>query len=218
MIKKRKWRRAAKRVQAGSGRPLKPIRWWQLFARSLFYLPLTRDDGRQTVYAVDVPHWQQLQSDDGKGKAHLYLDGKHYAMSKLPAAFPVPGGTIIVETSAFGMKRCHFVTDEGSMQQLIPDARSAEGYRARLDRTHPALSRWIGFVSLLMLIVPIVLAIPQVLEAVSKVPPIAQQFGIFISPIHLPAWLNVVLGACAVAASIERAMRLRWNALLDGST
>ncbi|MDP4097448.1 hypothetical protein OIN60_11770 [Paenibacillus sp. P96] len=218
MIKNRKWRKAAQRVKAGNGRSLKSFRWWQPLNRALFYLPLTNDDDRQAVFAVDVPYWQQLQTDDGKGKAHLYLDGRHHAESKLPAAFPVPGGMIIVEGSVFGLKRCDYVTVEGSMQQLIPDERSAEGRRARLDREHPALSRWIGFLSLIMLIIPIVLAIPQVIEPVSQMPPIAQRFGTFTSPITLPIWLNITLGLCAAAASMERATRLRWNALLDGSS
>lgn len=218
MLNKRKWRKAVQRVQAGNGRSLKPFRWWQPLSRALFYLPLTSVDGRKAVFAVDVPYWQQLLTDDGKGKAHLYLDGKHHALSKLPAAFPVPGGTIIIEASTFGLKRCHYFTNEGNMQQLVPDESSAEGYRARLDREHPVLSRWIGFLSLLMLIIPIALALPQIIESVSKVPPIAQRFGVFNSPIHLPIWLNIALGVCGAAASMERATRLRWNALLDGSS
>lgn len=218
MIKKGKWRRAARRVKAATGRSLKPFRWWQLFSRALFYLPLTSDDGRQVVFAIDVPYWQQLQTDDGKGKAHLYLDGKRHAMSKLPAAFPVPGGAIIVEASMFGLKRCHYVTNEGIMQQLIPDERSAEGYRARLERERPALSRWIGWGSLLMLIIPIGLVIPQIIAVLSTVPPIAERFGVFTSPIQLPVWLNIALGVCSGVASMERATRLRWSAFLDGSS
>lgn len=93
-------RRAAKRIKPGTGRALKPLRWWQVPFRALFHLPVPHPEGRRTVYAVDLP----LRSDTGSGKAraHLYLDGRHHAESKLPAAFPVEGGTIEVAISAFG--------------------------------------------------------------------------------------------------------------------
>ncbi|KZZ84312.1 hypothetical protein [Bacillus sp. SJS] len=218
MFKEIRRRKAARRIKAGNGRPLKDFRWWQQLSRALFYLTLTNDAGRQAVFAVDVPYWQKFFSaDDDKGTAHLYLDGKHYAESKLPAAFPVAGGTIEVAATIFGLKRCHFVTDEGTVHQLIPDESSAEGRRARLDREHPTLSRWIRFISLIMLIVPMVLAIPQIIDAVTQVPEIAQRFGTFNSPITLPAWINIGLGLCATAGSVERATRLHWNAFLDGN-
>ena len=217
MFTKRSRRKAALRVKIGNGRPLKSFRWWQTLSRALFYLPLKSDDDRQVIFAVDVSYWQQFLGDDGKGKAHLYLDGKHHAESKLPAAFPVPGGTIEVASTIFGLKRCHYVTDEGVVRQLIPDENSAEGHRAHLDRAHPSLSRWIGFISLIMLIVPMFLAIPQIIGAITQVPLIAQQIGSFNSPIALPVWLNIGLGLCAAAGSVERATRLKWNRFLDGS-
>ncbi|MFE3456574.1 hypothetical protein ACFXKD_03440 [Nocardiopsis aegyptia] len=218
MIKDRKQRAAARRIRSGNGRPLKPFRPWQPLSRALFRLTLTHDDGRRAVYAVDVPYWQQILTEDGKGRAHLYLDGRHHSRSALPAAFPVPGGVIEVDATAFGLKRCHYVTDEGAEYRLVPDERSAEGRRARLDRDHPVVSRAIGVLSLLLLIVPILLVVPQVVEAVSHVPPLAERFGTFTSPVDLPLWLNTALGFCASTASVERATRLRWNALLDGSS
>ncbi|PRO66396.1 hypothetical protein [Alkalicoccus urumqiensis] len=206
-----------RKYKAGNGRPLKKFRWWQPFSRALFYLPLTNEMGQQMVLAVDVSYWQQFFSNDGKGKAHLYLDGKHYAVSRLPASFPLAGGRIEVASSLFGLKRCHLVTDEGTVQPLIPDPRSAEGRRARLDREHPTLSRWIGVVSLGMVLLPIVFAVPQVIESVTQIPSAAKHFGTFDSPIHLPMWTNIGLGLCAAAGSVERATRLKWNAFLDGS-
>ncbi|WP_150253464.1 hypothetical protein [Nocardiopsis deserti] len=218
MINERKQREAAKRIRSGNDRPLKRFRWWQPLSRALFHLPLTDGGGRRVVYSVDIPYWQRVMTEDGKGKAHLYLDGGHHLESTLPAAFPVPGGVIEVESTAFGLKRCHYVTAEGDVRQLVPDARSAEGRRARLDREHPALSRLVRAVSLVLLIVPIVLVVPQIIEGVSHVPPIAERFGTLTSPVDLPLWLNVALGLCASTSSVERATRLRWNALLDGSS
>ncbi|PSK89436.1 hypothetical protein CLV63_12672 [Murinocardiopsis flavida] len=217
MVKVRKRRKAAQRVKNGNGRPLKEFRWWQPLSRALFYLPLTDDDGVRVVYAVDVPYWQRILTEDGKGKVHLYLDGRHHAESGPPAAFPVPGGTIEVACTAFGLKRCHYVTEDGAEQRLVPDARSAEGRRARFDRTRPWLSRVIGVLSLIMLIIPIALVVPQIVEAVTAVPPIAERFGTFTAPVDLPLWLNIALGLCGSTASVERATRLRFNALLDGA-
>ncbi|MFH9063444.1 hypothetical protein ACH4GM_19800 [Streptomyces coeruleorubidus] len=214
MLKEWRHRRAVQRVKPGDGRPLKPFRWWQMLTRALFHLRLMNEDGRQTVYAVDVKHQNQ---SEGYVKAHLYLDGRHQAESEVPAVFPVQGGTVEVRTSAFGLKRCHYVTAEGAEHQLIPDPASAEGRRARLDRAHPALSRWIGFLSSIVLVTGLVLLILQLAEQVTRAPEgIAQYVGTFTSPIDLSAWGNVVVGLVTVAASTERALRLRYNWLLDG--
>lgn len=208
-------RRAAQRVQPGDGRPLQLFRWWQLPGRALFYLPPAQADGRRRAYAVDVRHWQNQSS--GNVKAHLYIDGRLSAESRIPAVFPAPGGTIEVAMSGFGIKRCHYVTADGAERQLVPDSASAEGRRARLDRDHPALSRWIGFCSLLVLLVGAGLLVLQIVEPVSGIPPVASRIGSFESPVHLPLWLNITLGAAAAAGSMERALRLRYNWLLDGA-
>lgn len=207
----KEWRRgrAVKRVKGGNGRPLKRFRWWNLFTgRSLFHLQLAG-----VAYAVDVRHWGD--SETGEGRAHLYLDGRHHAESKTPAVFPVEGGEIEVAMSGFGVKRCHYVSGEGVERQLIPDAKSAEGRRARLERERPGLSRSIGIVSVLLLVVGVGLNLVQVLEPISRIPPIAENIGVFESPISLPLWLNIALGVGAALASVERALRLRYHWLLD---
>ncbi|WP_258036554.1 hypothetical protein [Streptomyces sp. SM10] len=82
------------------------------------------DDGRQTVYTVDVRH--QKQSSNGHVKAHLYLDGRLHAVSRVPAVFPVQGGTVEVRASNFGLKRCHYVTAGGpssSSSRILPPPR-----------------------------------------------------------------------------------------------
>ncbi|MFC8799671.1 hypothetical protein ACFT2C_18200 [Promicromonospora sp. NPDC057138] len=217
MFKESRRRRAAQRVKPGNGRALKRFRWWQPLSRALFYLPVTNDEGRQVTYAIDVSYVQRAMTDDGKGKAHLYLDGRHHAESKLPAVFPVQGGVIEVVATSFGLKRCHYITDQGAEYQLVPDESSAEGRRARLDREHPALSRWVGSVSLILLVIPALLLIPQLVEVAFEIPPVAERFGTFTSPVRLPGWLNFALGLGAAAASTERALRLRYNWLLDSA-
>ncbi|MEU5836154.1 hypothetical protein ABZ820_21115 [Streptomyces diacarni] len=215
MFEKGRRRRAARRVQPGDGRPLQRFRWWHLPGRALFHLPLTQDDGRRTMYAIDVRHWQNQSS--GNVKAHLYLDGRLHAESRIPAGFPVPGGTIEVAMSGFGIKRCHYVTAQGVEQQLAPHPASAEGRRARLDRDHPALSHWIGLCSLILLLIGAGLLVLQIAEPLSRIPPIASRLGNFESPVRLPLWLNITLGAGAALGSMERALRLRYNWLLDGA-
>ncbi len=217
MFEERRRRRAVRRVGPGNGRALKPFRWWQLTSRALFYLALGDADGRRTVYAVHVNHTQRFFSEDGKGRADLYLDGRHHAEARLPAVFPVRGGVIEVAATAFGLRRCHYVTDEGSEHQLVPDPRSGEGRRARLEREHPVLSRWIGGLSLLLLVVPAALLVPQLVEVAFELPPVAERFGTFTSPVDLPVWLNTALGLGAAVASAERALRLRYNWLLDSA-
>jgi hypothetical protein len=175
MIKEWRRRRAMQRVKPRDGRALIRFRWWQLPLRALFHLRLTNDDGRPTVYAVDVKHWSNHASDNLQ--AHLYRDGRQHALSKLPAAFPVPGGTIEVRMSAFGLKRCHYVTAEGAEFQLVPDPYSAEGRRARLEREHPALSRTIGLFSLGVLLATLALLIPQTAEHLTKAEGIAHYTG-----------------------------------------
>lgn len=206
------WRR--RRVTPGDGHPLRRFRWWQLFlGRALLHLDLTIDEGRDVRYSVDVRH--QGSGQDGRVVAHLYRDGRHHAASRVPAVLPVPGGAIEVATSAVGMKRCHFVGDDGTQRRLVPDPESAEGRRARLDRDRPVLSRVLGSVSVLVLVVGVGLNLLQILGPVSRIPPIAENLGVFVSPVQLPLWLNVVLALAAVLGSTERALRLRHHWLLD---
>jgi len=182
----------------------------------LLYLPLTRSDGSEVTYAVDVRYLQGLTSDDGDGRADLYLDGRHHAASRLPAAFPVEGGTIEVVVTLFGLRRCHYVTDAGTEHQLVPDPASGEGRRARLERERPAISRLIGACSVAVLVVSVLLLVPQLVQAVTEFPPVADRFETFSSPVTLPAWLNIGVTLAAAAASTERALRLRYHWLLDG--
>ncbi|MEU9746292.1 hypothetical protein [Streptomyces niveus] len=210
MLKEWNRRRAAARVKPGDGRPLKPFRWWQLVSRVLFHLRLTGPGGRRIVYTVDVGRWGDKET--GELRADLYLDGHHHARSKLPAVFPVEGGTVEVRMSAFGLKRCHHVTYEGTEHQLTPDRDSAEGRRARLDRAHPALSRLIGLCSLVMLLVSLAILVPQLVE--TALPP---DIGTFDSPFDLPIWLNTAVTLGSLTAGTERALRLRYHWLLDGA-
>ena len=206
-------RRAIQRIKPGDGRALKRFRWWQTLSRSLFSLPADSGAGRPVEYAVDVNHLKS--NDNGDIEAHLYRDGRRFERARMPAVFPIEGGAIEVQTSAFGVRRCHFVADDGTEQQLVPDPRSAEGRRARLDRDRPVLSRWIGVVALVLIVVPLILGLPQTVESISRFPPLAERFGVFDSPIDTSAWFNTALAVSATVGSTERALRLRYSRWLD---
>ena len=126
-----RWRRqkAVNRVKRGDGHSLEPYRLRHLFSRSLFYTKLPEDNGTICTYAVNVNYFSE------ESTAELYRNGKHWATSELPAVFPVPGGVIEVTTSTYGLKRMHYVADDGETHLLYPDRRSTEGLRMRFD-TH----------------------------------------------------------------------------------
>jgi hypothetical protein len=214
MFKQWRRRRAIERVRPGNGRPLKRFRWWQPLSRSLLYLPPDEAAGRPAVYAVDVHHLRS-ETENGDIGAHLYRDGWQYARAVLPAVFLIEGGAIEVAATTFGLRRCHYVTDDGTEQQLVPDPRSGEGRRARLDREHPVLSRGIGAFSVILLLGSLLLALPQLAESLSRIPPVAERWGTFTSPLDLPGWSTITLGISAAVASTERALRLRYRSWLD---
>lgn len=143
-------RRNADRSREGDGRRLPPIRWWQVLGRSLFLLAPDASVGRTSAYAVDVRHAGDPET--AEVRAHLYVDGRLAVESTFPAAFDVPGGTIEVDRTDFGLKRCHLVGPDGRATMLTPDPRSPEGRRLRLARRRPGLSRAVGAVSAVVLL------------------------------------------------------------------
>ncbi|MGO2111984.1 MAG: hypothetical protein ACTH31_10250 [Pseudoclavibacter sp.] len=200
--------RRFRRVRTGSGEPLRRVRWWQMFGRSVRTIDLPSLDGKESTYAVEVRHAGDMT--DGEIRARLYLNGAMHSYTKLPARFSVPGGHIEVAVNSFGLKRCHYVrAANGSEQQLTPDPASAEGRRARLHRTHPGMSRLVGIVSTTLVLAGLCVEVPQIIEQLSQIPPIADSIGVFISPVRLPLHINVLIGLAAVIGSMERALRMR---------
>ncbi|WP_248705037.1 hypothetical protein [Curtobacterium sp. MWU13-2055] len=176
-------------------------------------ITLTRN-GVPAHHTIDVRHGGD--ATDGVVRARLYVDGTLTLVSRVPARFPVTGGHIEVRVSEAGLRRCHFVAEDGTQRQLVPDPRSAEGRRLRFAQRHPAASRIIGAVSVVVLLVGVGLNVLQVLEPISEIPPIADTVDTFESPVHLTPWANVALGFAAALGAVERATRLRYHWLLDG--
>lgn len=215
MLSDYRLRKRMARTRAGNGRPLEPFRWWHLVAgRKLFSLSLVRADGSQASYDIDVR--LSGKQAGGFGMVHLYLDGRHVAESTLPTAIRVEGGVIVVELSTVGLQKAQYLPDEGKARLLTPHPKTAIGRRMQFDRDHPVFSRWVAAIAVFMLLIGVGLNGLQVLEPLSQIPPIAEHFGRFESPLRLPLWLNLALGLGAGFAATERALRLKFNWLLDG--
>lgn len=131
MVSERKRRKALNKVEQGDGHSLKRFRWWQPFSRALYHARFADAEGSVTTWSVSVAMWGESSGDQ---RARLYRDGIEVAHATLPAVFAVPGGTIEVNASGYGLKRMHFVGDDGRSQQLLPDPASAEGNQWRRRR------------------------------------------------------------------------------------
>lgn len=201
------------RVRPGAGEPLPRFRWWHLPSRSLRTLTLRAPGGAAATYAVDVRRGGD--ASDGAVRARLYLDGALLAYSTLPARFVVPGGHVEVAVGTFGLRRCHYVPAGGGEVPLVPDPASAEGRRSRLHHERPRLSRLVGLASTLFVLAGLCVAVPQVIEALSQAPLIADSIGTFTSPVRLPPMGNALVGIAAVIGSTERALRMRSSWLDD---
>ncbi|MFV0633900.1 hypothetical protein [Demequina sp.] len=218
-------RRRAARVKPGDGSALKPYRWWQPLVRSLFTVDLRDHDGVSSTYAVDV---HLLGTDDsGDIVAQLYRDGRQSAVSRVPAAFPVPGGRIEVEATMYGLKRMHVVQDEpgfhwaetpGEARMLTPHPRSAEGLRAGFGERHPLASRIISVAAVVILLVSLAVASLALVEMVTRWELVAPHVDPFVSPVDLPGWATTTLFFAGLVAAIERAITLRNHWLIDADT
>ncbi|OJX94295.1 MAG: hypothetical protein BGO96_15415 [Micrococcales bacterium 73-15] len=202
-------------IKDGDGRPLKPYRGWHALWRTLFLIDLVDPedpDGEPERFAVDVDY---VVFEDA---AALYRDDRQVARSSLPVSFPVPGGVIEVASTLYGLRRMHYVREDGTQQQLRPHRGTPEELRARLGRRFPRLSRVIAGVAVAVLLVALALTVPQLLERISEIEWVAEHVGTFTSPIALPAWLNGALVAAGVLAALERALTLRNHWLIDADT
>lgn len=195
----------ARRAKPGDGSHLPRYRWWHMLGRSVFELPPR--PGAPTRYAVDVRPWGDRS--DGVVRARLYRDGKLAAVSKLPTAFEVEGGTIEVAVNTLGLRRCHFVPDNGPESVLDPIPASAEGRRARLAREHPTTSRVIGALALVAVLAGAALGGLQLVALLSTIPAIGDVTGVIDWPRRIPLAITITVGAVAVLGAMERTLRLR---------
>jgi len=208
---KRRWQ--VSKAKPGDGSRLRPYRLWQLFSRSLFAVELADPTGRRHLFEVDVRHL--ADSTTKKSPAAVYRDGVQVLRGNVPVAFPVPGGVIEVATSLYGVKRMHFVGDDGGERVLSPHPRSPEGLRARFDRRFPRTSAVVGVVGLVVLLVGLAVTLSVAAEQITRVEVVAAQVGTFTSPVLLPAWAKFALAAAGALAATDRALRLKSTWMAD---
>lgn len=144
----------------------------------------------------------------------LYRDGAQAQVSTAPAAFAVPGGTIEVAMTTFGLKRAHVVADDGTERMLRPVPGSAEYARARFGRRYPRLSRMVGWAAIVILVVGLAVAVPAALEQVTRIEWVADRVGTWT----LPTGVTEALTIAGVVAAVERVLTLRNHWLLDADT
>lgn len=201
--------RRIKKVKDANGEPLKRIRFWQYFQRTVFHKKIDQD-----VYSVDV----DLYGKEWMGpESALYKNGVRIKESTVPSVYEVPGGFIEVKTTTYGVKRIHYVTDSDEMQ-LVPDKHSLEGKRARFDSKFPTASRWVGYIAIVILIIGLIVGVPALMELITRIDLITDNFGTFTSPFQFPDWLNVTLVVLGLAAATERALSLKNHWLIDMET
>lgn len=204
----------------GDGSTLRGYRVTEVFSRTLFFAEIPEPTGVRE-YAVDIHYFAdeletgEQQDDRPAPPAAVYRDGVQILRSDIPSVFPVPGGVIEVVASMYGLRRMHYVPDEGPALQLRPDPRAPEGLRARFARSFPRTSAAFGRVATIVIVVGVIVAVPQALETVSRLDVIAEQFGVFTSPLRFPGWLNGMLAMATVVAGVERALTLRSHRLAD---
>lgn len=201
--------RRKKKVKDANGEPLKAIRFWQYFQRTVFHKKIEQD-----VYSVDV----DLYGKEWLGpESALYKNGRRIKESPVPSVYEIPGGFIDVQTTTYGVKRIHYVT-ESDESQMVPDKHSLEGMRARFDSKFPTASRWIGYIAAAILIIGLIVGVPAVIELITRVNIVADNLGAFTSPFQFSYGLNVTLVILGLVAATERALSLKNHWLIDMET
>lgn len=200
------------KAKPGDGSRLQPYRFWHLLSRSLFAIELADPAGRRHLFEVDVRH--SADSTTKRSPASLYRDGVQVLRGNVPITFPVPDGVIEVATTLYGVKRIHYVREDGHEQVLSPNPRSLEGRRARFDRRFPRTSAVIGAVGLVVLLVGLAVTLSVAAEQITRVEVVAAHIGTFTSPVPLPGWAELALAIAGALAATDRALRLKstWMA------
>lgn len=185
----------------GDGSALAPLAWWHFVYRTVHG---TQHAG--TRWEIDVDFF------DIDEKIRLYRDGRLDRIQRSKARFELDDGARIeAALSTYGLRRGHLVLPDGTERRLTPAPRTAERWRADLERDHPTVSRRLAAVSWTVLALALLLQIPQILEMGSEM----TGWYAFTSPITLPGPVNATLTVAGVLAGLERALRMRYHWLLD---
>lgn len=208
MLRSNKRRRQLNKVKEGNGEKLKDYKKWHIFTRTVFYIKIKNDKDELVDYAINYPYFVE------EPRAELYRAGKQVAYSKLPATFSIEDGVIEVSSGSYGIKRMHYVDKEGKEYPLHPDNNSVRGLRLRLEKKHPTLSKLVGCTSICLLLLTAILGLPQILEGITQIPWVSDNFGTFVSPINFNYIENILIAGIGALAGAERALLLRNKRLL----
>jgi hypothetical protein len=170
----------------------RPIRGWEWIWRSCFGA-----DHRGRRY-VEVDFF------DLDARIWLYVDGVREDMRKERASWRLDDGSrLVARLQTYGMRSAHIELADGGRVPLRPAKGSLEHGRARMDRRYPRASRALSIVSFVVLVVSLLLAVPEWISIVLGT------FGVEWTLLGLPGQVTSFLSILAVAAGIERALRLR---------
>ena len=186
-------RRTRTRPRRDRTSELKPLDGWSVVSRGRFE---TRHDGHTWTVDVDFLDFGQ--------KLKLYRDGTLVDTRKSPATFDLgAGATISASMGVLGMRQIDLVVD-GQTTLLAPVDGTPEAWRLRLEREHPGLSRVIGAISWVVLVIALVTGVAELISLTGAEPPLV-----------IGGALGTVLGFAALAAALERALRFKSNRWLD---
>jgi hypothetical protein len=170
-------------------RSLEPLDGLSVLFRGRFE---TRHDGHTWTVDVDFLDFGQ--------KLTLYRDGTQVDERKSPATFRLgAGGRIEGSMSMLGMRRIDLVVD-GTTTKLAPVDGTLEAWRLELERAHPRLSRAIGAISWVVLVIAFVAGLGELIALTGMDPPFA-----------IPQPFNTILGLAALLAALERALRFKTS-------
>jgi hypothetical protein len=187
-------------------RKLQPLGRWERLVRGRFEI---RHNG--SLYVVDSLY---IDLDE---RIRLYRDGELAEVRRGRARFRLGDGARIEAAAAkLGMKYVHMRVDGiPDPIPLQPSNGTPEAWRARLDREHPDLSRIIGFVSLVVLLVVLVIELPGLVNLVGSLTPLVGWPEFKVPTFGLPVWANAGLILTGGLAGLERSLSMEYNALLD---
>jgi hypothetical protein len=177
-----------------SGEKLRPLGGWDVITRGRFEAVHA---GHQWV--IDLGFF-----DPGERIA-LYRDGQLVDEARSPASFDLDSrARIVASLGVLGMKEAALEVD-GVRTMLTPAVGTGEAWRLGLERQRPGLSRAIGFVSVAVLLVALVVDGSEILGLIDR----------DLDPLGLPGLVAAIAGFLALGAAIERALRLKCNRWLD---
>lgn len=211
-FRRRKRRLKMKKVKEGNGHKLKEYRFWNIFTGSLFHLEVTNDKNEKINYAILCKYFVE------EPRADLYCNGTHIAYAKLPAIFPVKDGVIEIENGGYGINKIHYDSNNNETYSLYPDKRSVRGLRMSLHNRFPKVSSFIAIMAVVVLLTSMALGLPQLIAALSQIPWVSENIGTFVSPIVLPALVNLGIVVAGILAGVERTLMLRNHWLIDMET